>query len=174
MKPVTHQEFAVTPPDLRKAWLLPGLAMMAAGAGMVFAARTEPKMLLFLPVLLLSAVVIAVVIRRRRVEIEAGELRVHAGMYSRRIALGELDLTDARIIDLRERTELRPVLKLMATRLPGLKLGHFRLRDRSRAFVLLTNPSRVLVLNERSGRRLLLSLDKPQALLDVLRAVTPS
>lgn len=170
MKRPTCQEFAVTPPDLRKAWLLPGLAMMAAGAGMVFAAREEPKILLLLPVLLLSVVVIAIVIRRRRVEIEAGELRVLAGMYSRRVALGELDLADARIVDLRERTEFRPALKLMATRLPGLSLGHFRLRDRRRAFVLLTSTSRVVVLNERSGRRLLLSLDRPQALLDALRA----
>lgn len=172
MKRSARQEFAVTLPDLRRAWLLFGLAMMAAGAGMVFAARAEPRILLFLPVLPLPAVVIAILIRRRRVEIEAGELRVHAGMYSRRIAPGELDLADARIIDLRERTELRPVLKLMATRLPGLKLGHFRLRDRSRAFVLLTDPSRVLVLNERSGRRLLVSVDKPQALLEALRAMT--
>ncbi|HEU0306959.1 MAG TPA: hypothetical protein VFR30_08320 [Lysobacter sp.] len=170
MKRTACQEFAVTPPDLRKAWLVPGLALMAAGAGMVFAAREEPRILLFLPVLLLSVVVIAVVTRRRRVGIEAGELRVHAGMHSRRVALGELDLVDARIVDLRERTEFRPALKLMATRLPGLSLGHFRLRDRSRAFVLLTDASRVLVLNERSGRRLLLSLHNPQALLDALRA----
>lgn len=92
------------------------------------------------------------------------------GMHSRRVALGELDLAYARIVDLRERTEFRPALKLMAMRLPGLGLGHFRLRDRGRAFVLLTDASRVLVLNERSGRRLLLSLDKPQALLDALRA----
>lgn len=172
MKPTAYQEFTVTPPDLRKVWLLPGLAMLAAGAGMVFAAREEPKILLLLPVLLLSVAVIAIVIRRRRVEVGAGELRVRAGMYSRRVALGEFDLVDARIVDLRERTELRPTLKLMAIRLPGLSLGHFRLRDRSRAFVLVTDASRVLVLNERSGRRLLLSLVKPQGLLDALQART--
>lgn len=172
MKPSAYQEFAVTPPDLRKAWLLPGLAVLATAVGTVSAAREEPKILLLLPVLLLSAVVIAIVIRRRRVEIGADELRVHAGMYFRRVALGEFDLADARIVDLRERTEFRPTLKLMATRLPGLSLGHFRLRDHSRAFVLVTDISRVLVLNERSGRRLLLSLARPQALLDALQART--
>ena len=46
------------------------------------------------------------------------------------------------------------------------------LRDRGKAFLLVTQRTKVLVLPERSGRRLLLSLERPQALLDALRAVT--
>jgi hypothetical protein len=52
-------------------------------------------------------------------------------------------------------------------------MGHFRLRDRSPAFVLLTDRSRVLVLPaksaaKRAAKTLLLSLQQPQGLLDEL------
>ncbi len=43
-----------------------------------------------------------------------------------------------------------------------------RLRDRSPAFVLLTDRSRVLMLPEKPGKKVLLSLQQPQALLDAL------
>jgi hypothetical protein len=49
-------------------------------------------------------------------------------------AIGDLDLATARVVDLRERSEWKPSIKLFGTRVPGLKMGHFRLRDRSRAW----------------------------------------
>lgn len=163
-----NREFEVVAPDLRKAWLLPGLAMLGGAIGIAFAARQDPGALLALPILLLALAVIAIVMRRRSVRLEGGELRIAAGMHNRRVAAAELDLAGARIVDLREHKALRPLFKSFGTSLPGYHAGHFRLRDRGRAFVLVTDPARVLVLPERSGRRLLLSLRNPQALLDTL------
>ena len=66
---------------------------------------------------------------------------------------------------------LRPLLNTFGTAMPGYSAGHFRLRDRSRGFLLLTDRRKVLALPERGGRTLLLSLERPQALLDALQAV---
>ena len=55
--------------------------------------------------------------------------------------------------------------------MPGYQAGHFRLRDRSRAFLLVTDRAKALLLPERGGRTLLLSAERPQTLLEALRAV---
>lgn len=168
------QHFAIPPASTRLVWLLPVLSTAAVLIGIGVLALREPQAWIALPVAAGSLAFIALVFRRRRVSVEDGVLTVAAGLNTRRIAVGDLDLASARVVDLREHTELRPSIKLFGTRVPGLSMGHFRLRSPDsygghRAFVLLTDPSRVLVLSERSGRRLLLSLARPQALLDALQ-----
>jgi len=165
-------DFPVVPPDARLIWLLPGIAMLAVVIGTFVLMRQEPRAWVMLPATLAIVVVLALILRRHRISIVGDTLVIAAGLNTRRIAVGDLDLATARVVDLRERREWRPSIKLFGTRVPGLSAGYFRLRDRSRAFVLVTDPSRVLVLNERSGHRLLLSLTKPQALLDALQMKT--
>jgi hypothetical protein len=106
----------------------------------------------------------------RRISIEGGKLVVAAGISVRRVAIADLALDKARILDLDEHVEFRPMLKLFGGGLPGYKTGHYLLRNRKRAFCLLTRHERVLVLPQRDGRFVLLSPEKPQALLDALRA----
>lgn len=122
----------------------------------------------------LVAIGILVAAQRRSVMLEHGVLIVRATLYTQRIPLGELLLDQARIVDLREHTELRPRLKLNGFALPGFHAGHFRAAmfgpgRHQRLFCLVTDPSRVLALPERSGRTLLLSQERPQALLEALR-----
>lgn len=167
---MSRQEFTLQPADARLLWLLPGIALVAAVIGIGVLSMREPAAWIGLPILVPSVAIVAIALRRRRVSMDAGLLTIAAGLNTRRIAAAELDLSSARIVDLREHRELVPMLKLFGTRVPGLSAGHFWLRDRSRAFVLLTDPSRVLVLEERSGRRLLLSLARPQALLEALQS----
>jgi len=163
------QEFAVPPPK-PIALLLPGAALAAALVGVaVVMFQGDAKVAWVLPIMLLSAALVGLALRRRRVRLEDGVLNIAAGFNGRRVAIGEIDLTAARIVDLAEHTQLKPGLKTMGSSLPGYDTGHFRLRDRSKAFLLLTDRSRVLVLPEKSGRKLLLSLERPQALLDALR-----
>ncbi|MFC5576481.1 hypothetical protein ACFPOA_00465 [Lysobacter niabensis] len=168
------QDFAIHPANARLIWLVPGLSMLAAVIGIGFLLAQEPRAWIALPAILASLGLMTLVFRRRRVSLADGILTVAAGLNTRRVATGELELASARIVDLRERSDFKPMFKVFGTRVPGLSMGHFRLRDRSRAFVLLTDASRVLVLNERSGRRLLLSLDRPQTLLDALKAAPRS
>jgi hypothetical protein len=110
-------------------------------------------------------------VRRRHVILEDGRLRIAGGLNSTTVAVDQLDLDAARVVDLREAGALAPSWKTFGTSMPGFRAGHFRLRNRGRAFVLLTDTRRVLALSERSGRTLLLSLERPQALLDALRDV---
>ena len=88
--------------------------------------------------------------------------------------MDELSLKDARVIDLAEHIESKPTVKLNGYGSIGFKAGYYLLRNRSRAFCLLTGFERVLVLPQRDGKCILLSPEQPQALLDALRDVAAS
>jgi hypothetical protein len=166
-----RREFAVPPPDLRWVLLIPALGLAAGSIGIAFAAREEPRVWLVAIPVVLAIWLMAWSIRRRRVVLDGDRLRIAAGINSVDIAVAELDLDAASIVRLDNAPGLRPRLKTFGTSMPGYRSGHFRLRDRSRAFVLLTDPTKVLALPQRNGRRLLLSLEKPQALLDALKTI---
>jgi len=116
-----------------------------------------------------------IMLMHRRVHLKDRSLVVEAAVfYTRRIALDDLLLDRARIISLDEHVEFKPVLPLFAFGLPGFKAGHYLLRNRRRAFCLLTDRRRVLMLPQRDGKLLLLSPEKPRALLDELLRITRS
>lgn len=174
-----QQGFAVVPPG-RAAWLT--LAALGIGLPLVVIsaalAGRDPgsarAVLVTLTVMGLLMLVLLGLIRRRSVRIEAGQLVVRAALYTLRLAPGGIDLAHARIVDLDERRELRPRWKTNGYALPGFYAGHFRGPGmRERLFCLLTDRRRVLVLPLHDGRRLLLSLEHPQALLEALRAMHP-
>jgi len=55
--------------------------------------------------------------------------------------------------------------------MPGFYSGHFRLQGGGKGFALVTDRTRVLALPVSDGSTLLLSLERPQVLLDALRKV---
>ena len=108
----------------------------------------------------------------REVRIDRDMLVVAAALvFARKVRVGDLALDKARVIDLGELTEFKPLLRLWGFSLPGFNAGHFILRNRSRAFCLLTRREHVLLLPLRDGKSVLLSPEKPQALLDALKAM---
>lgn len=118
-----------------------------------------------LPALLLS------MLAHRCIHIEGGMLVASGALIvSRKIAIRELALDKARILDLDEHTEFKPLLRLYGVSLPGFTAGYCLLRNRSRAFCLLTARRNVLLLPQQDGKYLVLSPEKPRALLDALRA----
>jgi len=119
----------------------------------------------------IALVVLAVVLPlwRREAAFDGKRLRLKATFYTRESPLSEFDLDAARVVDTREHREFRPWLKTNGYGLPGFWAGHFRLRDRRRAFCLVTDPSKVVVLPHADGRLWLLSVEHPQAVLDILR-----
>ena len=121
-------------------------------------------------VLAVTVLLVLLPLWRRRVAFDGRRLRVESTFYTREAPLIDFALHDARVVDLRERTELRPMLKSNGYALPGFHSGHFRLRDwKRRAFCLVTDPSKVLALPHADGRVWLLSFEHPQAVLDILR-----
>lgn len=167
------QSFAVSPPS-PLAWMMLVLLGGALPLGIVCALwLTRQSTHGMLPVFVIIPLVLIFLLlatRRRSVTLQDGILDVRAAMYRKRVAVTELALDRARIVDLAERTELRPWLKSNGMSMPGFHAGHFRLRgDFGKAFCLLTQRERVLWLPLRDGKQqLLLSLERPQALLDAL------
>lgn len=168
-----RQEFAVPAPG-RFAPLALLLTVAALALGVLAMPRqqaTELPLLAAVFMLALLPVGPLVALSRRRISIDGNQLVVAATFYTRRVAVDALDLAQARILDLAEHTGYRPMLGINRFGLPGLRAGHYLLRNRSRAFCLLTRFERVLVLPCRDGRYLLISPDDPQALLSRLRAL---
>ncbi len=164
------QAFAVAPPNrFAPIVLLVPAAAIALGVLLLPREQATPIPLLagmFMVALVMVGPLLA--LRRRRIVLDGRTLVVAATFYTQRIPVDALDLDSARIVDLDERTELRPMLGLNRFGLPGLRAGHYLLRNRSRAFCLVTRFRRVLVLPRRDGRFVLLSPEQPQVLLSRL------
>lgn len=173
-------EFTIVPPG-KSTWVtLLALALIVPLGALTGIVVTTPagEMGKVLPALALGVGVSVLVagflffsLRRLRVNIDGDRLVVRAALYARRVPLDDLDVKAARIVDLDAVSEWRPALRMNGIGLPGASIGHFRGRSfRRRFFCALTSRQRVLVLPERIGERfLLLSLEKPQALLEALQ-----
>lgn len=173
---MTPRTFAVPTPDLRKVGLLFAFVLGTIAVSLVLVLR-NPEAARVWPVLLAVAIAVtallALVVLRRRVQLHHDALRIVAGLNSTTVPVSMLDLDAARIVRLDEHPEFRPGIKTFGTDMPGYRAGHFRQGGGRKVFALLTSRDRVLVLPERAGRLLLLSVADPQALLDALRRAHP-
>jgi hypothetical protein len=165
------REFTLVPLDMRPIFAILALAVGMLFIGVAVAARENPAMWWALLAALPVAALILLSVRRQRVTLDGDLLRIAAGLHSTKVRVGDLDFEKAQVANLADTPGLRPMWKTFGTVTLGYRGGRFRLRDRRRAFVLLTTRQQVLSLPERSGRVLLLSLERPQALLDALRDV---
>ena len=105
-----------------------------------------------------------------QVEVLDGMLQVRRWPWPKRAAIDSFDLTHARIVDLEADPSLRPAVKIAGSRLPGFTTGWFWLKDRRRAYVLMTSRQRVLLLPRHDGSLWLLGVERADALLAALRA----
>jgi len=168
------EEFAVAPPG-KAARVFLGLFTLVLPLMIVLAMVAIPE---FRPqpagfavtVLVIVAVAAALLLaaRRRSIRIDGDRLEVKATFYTRRVALGAIDVDSARILDLREHPENKPLLKTNGYAVPGLMAGNFRDRKRRKVFCLVTAPS-VVVLPLDDDSRMLLSPARPAHLLERLR-----
>src|SRR3546814_4825529 len=99
----------------------------------------------------------------------SSDLAIRTTFYSRKRGGSELQLQHARVVDLDEHTELKPMLKTNGTSLPGLRSGWFRLRNRHKALVAMGSGPRVLPPTTTQDYDLLLHARTPKPLLQRLR-----
>ncbi|HET6603397.1 MAG TPA: PH domain-containing protein [Xanthomonadaceae bacterium] len=164
-------EFAVAPPP-KRARITMGvicamLLLMAAGLAVALAGRPAlAALVVALHLGLMGALVLAY--RRRRIRIQDGCLQVAATLYTLRVPVAALELEGARVARLEQDRSLQPFLKPNGFSIPGFHAGHFRSRGGTRLWALIT-ADRVLVLPQREGRTLVLSPERPDALLQALR-----
>ncbi|HEU0151831.1 MAG TPA: hypothetical protein VFQ84_00650 [Arenimonas sp.] len=175
---MTYRNFALTPlgkPVVAFAVLLATLLPLVVAGVAVLRVPADAAGVDVLPLArgqaLVALLVLAVVLPlwRRQAAFDGERLRVRATWFSRESPVSEFRLDQARVLDLREHQDVRPRLKTMGYRLPGFWGGHFRLRDGRRAFCLVSDPAKVLMLPHADGGVWLLSLQHPQAVLDILR-----
>lgn len=108
---------------------------------------------------------------RRRVELAGNVLDVRSTLYRRRTPVADMLLDQAEVVDLSRDRRYGIRFKTNGYSMPGFYSGHFRLQGGGKGFALVTDRARTLVIPVRGGSTLLLSLERPQALLEALRKV---
>ncbi|WP_353098656.1 PH domain-containing protein [Stenotrophomonas lactitubi] len=108
---------------------------------------------------------------RRRVELAGNVLDVRSTLYRRRTPIADMLLDQVEVVDLGRDRRYGIRFKTNGYSMPGFYSGHFRLQGGGKGFALVTDRARTLVIPVRSGSTLLLSLERPQALLEALRKV---
>jgi hypothetical protein len=171
---MSTQEFEIPPPGkfVLAFLLVIGVIMPLITITVLTLAEHNPRVvLLALPAVIIFPLIaggIAWSIFKRKIRFEDKALLI--GPFGwRRVQMSELNLDSAAVINLQEHRELQPTFKMAGTSMPGYRSGWFWLRDKRRAYVVLTDWQRVLALPKRDGGIILLSLQRPDALLDALR-----
>ncbi len=130
---------------------------------------------LSIPIALLAVFIMALAVyltwapRHVHFEVSPGKLRIRGDIYGRTIPVSELDLAQARIVDLTQEPDLRPRRRTNGTGLPGYSAGWFRLAGGAKALLFLTEKQHVAVIPDNRGWLLLLSVADGPRFLDALR-----
>lgn len=125
-----------------------------------------PGLLLLLGLLALALGAILLALRRHALILTETELIFRTGFYARTLHRSSLRPEAALEISLIERQEFAPRWRTNGIGLPGFRAGWFRLRNKDKALVYLTDPFHVTYLPTSEGYVLLVSTT---ALLAALR-----
>lgn len=153
------------------------IAMALAGNGSVFerfmAGSMIPTQLLGPSLVTAFTIVLWLfldwMMRRQRLSLSDGALTIRTSFYRDRIVLSDLQLEQARVIDIDEHPERKPLLKSNGYSVPGFNSGWFRSCKFKKLFVATAGGRRLLWLPTTRGYFLLLQPRNPKALLDRLR-----
>ena len=137
-------------------------------------ASSKPLWFLAIITLLLTLVLAALLYTgysslNSRVELKSDRLRLVGDFWGRTIPLESLEVSEARILNLNRRSEYSLQRRTFGTGLPGYASGWFRLRNGEKALVYLTRSDRIVYLPTSLGYALLLSVEKPEQLIDILQ-----
>jgi Bacterial PH domain len=142
------------------------LALSLAGTHGVGAAG---RAIFLVPVIFAGGLLfVGFTLSRAGVSVKDGALVINTGFGTKQVALSTLQRDSLRVVDLSEKTDLRPMLRVWGTGLPGFSGGWFRLRNGEKAVCLLLDRSRVCYLRSDDGQTLLLSLQHPETLRALL------
>ncbi len=92
-------------------------------------------------------------------------LRIKGALYGRSIDKKSLVAPDARIINLLDDTVYRPRIRTNGVGLPGYLEGWFRLKNKEKALLFLTNKAQVIYIPTKDGYSVMLSVTKPKVFL---------
>jgi hypothetical protein len=113
---------------------------------------------------------VAVALYQGEVALGRQALQASSFPYAHRVAPSDIRADNARIVDLYHASVLQPAVRTDGLGLPGYRAGWFRLENGQTAFAIVTDTRRVVYVPLAGGRVLLLSVDRPVAFLQRLRA----
>lgn len=102
--------------------------------------------------------------------VDGRTLEIRAWPYGRRVALSDLDLGGARVVDLTREREIGLKWKTNGVNMSGLRGGWWRLRNGQKALVFVTDMTRAVYLPTREGYALVMSVADPDRFLAALGA----
>ena len=115
------------------------------------------------------AVLILLLMSRANVRVDQGALIVNTSVGTKRIPLANLRAHGLHLVNFGTHPELRPVVKLWGTGLPGFAGGWFKLRNGDKAVCLLLDRHGIAYLRSDEDKlTLLLSLAEPEKLRALL------
>jgi len=125
-------------------------------------------------VLSLVGAALTLAYRRRELRVEPRQLTIAATLYTRRVPVGSMWLDRARVVSFAENPDFKPGMKSNGFQFPGFRAGNFHMKGGGKAFCLITDDSRVLVIPLRDGNSVLVSPEQPRTLLDELKRLADS
>lgn len=140
-------------------------------------AAAKPLWFLAVVCLLLAAVLAALAYtayasRNSRVEVTADNIKLVGDFWGREIPFSQLEVSDARILNLTGNSKYSPKRRTFGTGLPGYASGWFRLRNGEKALVYLTKRRDVAYVPTSDGYSLLLSVEEPEKFIKTLQQYT--
>jgi hypothetical protein len=131
--------------------------------------KVIPMVVAFLAIMCITPFPLIRIISKRRAFVEGGELVMVTGVGTKRFALANLRARGLDVVDLNQRRELIPRLRLWGASMPGLNAGWFKLRNGEKAFCIVTEQNRVSYLRSAADNvSVLLSLENPDTLKSLL------
>jgi hypothetical protein len=142
--------YPMVPAGPKPLWIfIPAMLLMLAGLALLFATTHGSQFSRFI--------------------VTDDAIRLRGDLYGRTILIRELQLDRARVANLAMEQTLRPASRRVGTGAPNYAAGWFRLRNGEKALLYLTDRSHALYIPTHAGYSLLLSPDRPDAMLEDLR-----
>jgi len=141
--------FPVVPASSKPLWVLVPVLVLLAGV-----------------LILLGSLVFST--KRLRVEVSEAGLRVRGDIYGRSIPAADLKAAEAEVVDIRQ-GPYHPRWRTNGVGLPGYLSGWFKLTNKEKALLFVTDPRRVVRIPTRRGYELLVSVADPDRFLERVR-----
>lgn len=150
------------------------LAAGALGTGHSPVHAATPDQAILIGYIIVGALVVLLLallllMRNARVRVDQDTLIVNTGVGTKRILLTNLRAHGLHLVNFSTHPELRPVIKLWGTGLPGFAGGWFKLRNGDKAVCLLLDRHGIAYLRSDADQlTVLLSLAEPEKLRALL------
>ncbi|MBP6784822.1 MAG: hypothetical protein KA152_13595 [Verrucomicrobiales bacterium] len=147
--------YPIVPASGKSLWfLVPVLLMLAAVAGLLIYLMFSTK--------------------KTRFEVSPQGLRIRGDIYGRLISKEHLLPEEAVALDLVKDVDWRPKWRTNGAALPGYQSGWFRLRNKKKALLFVTDQHHVVKLPTRDGYTILLSVVDPGQFIAEAKAIWSS